>query len=152
MESSDAERIMFTSPAGYQMTKRTKRIQQLVVGLFAVLSLMVSSVASCACSHHEPVAESKKSCHETAHHDTDSQTADSQSIEETCFCIRPSDERSVKSESFKLKKLTPLLVETISLEPARAHVAVIDPELVSRKPFFGRVVYPSVLSRGPPAA
>jgi len=132
--------------------KFPRRIQQLAVGILAVLSLVVSSFAACACSHHEPVPAEEKSCHSSQHHDNDSRDVRSPGAEETCVCRQPFAERPVKSESFKLKKHTP----GISVIPALS-----DPDLLligdeapyaRLEPLNKEITFLPSLSRGPPAS
>lgn len=92
---------------GTIMNTAMRRIKQVTIGILAVLSLSVSSVAACMCSHHEPTTETEtRSCHgptKTSHH----QNTDSKKhsyFDESCTCLPPSANLSVKSEGFKLKK------------------------------------------------
>ena len=96
-----------TAAYTYEKMKRaTTRIRQLVIGIVAVLSLSVSSVAACACNHHLQSPTEELSCHgrsKKQHHDT----ADAPllpSAGETCACVRSAAKESVKAEAFKWKK------------------------------------------------
>lgn len=88
----------------------TRRARQTLIGILAVLSLCVSSVAACACSHHGQTSQPKKlSCHsepaaEITHDPDESDRPPGSSFDETCFCIQPSVKLSVKAEAFKYKK------------------------------------------------
>ena len=91
------------------------RIQQLVIGTLAVLSLSVSSVAACMCSHHEPSKQTEtRSCHGPAktHHDKATDQPKHSSFGENCNCVPRSANLSVKSEGFKLKKHVAAIAET----------------------------------------
>ncbi|MGQ0540716.1 MAG: hypothetical protein ACT4O9_02550 [Blastocatellia bacterium] len=51
-----------------KIAKQRKRIRQLSIGLVAVLSLFVSAVSACACSHHQPPKTAiENSCHGSIH-------------------------------------------------------------------------------------
>jgi hypothetical protein len=83
-----------------------KRIRQLLIGILAVLSMSVSSVAACACSHHDEAPKEKLSCHSKpkpphrkSHHASTKPAAG-----EGCDCAQLAPRASVKAEGFKLKK------------------------------------------------
>src|SRR5688500_9630439 len=95
------------------MRFRVTRIRQISIGILAVLSLFVSSVSACACSHHEQSSQpEQKSCHGAdAAPDkhlvspvVEPAIDSGPSFEETCFCIQPAIKLSVKGEGFKFKK------------------------------------------------
>jgi hypothetical protein len=93
-----------------------RRIQQIAIGILAMLSLSVSSVAACMCSHHEQSAPLEtRSCHgpTKAHHKTNKTESKHSSFSENCTCVPPSTNLSVKSEGFKLKKHPAAIAETI---------------------------------------
>ena len=92
-----------------------QRIRQLATGTLAILSLSVSSVAACMCSHHEPSKQTEtRSCHGPAktHHDKATDQPKHSSFGESCNCVRRSANLSVKSEGFKLKKHVGAVAET----------------------------------------
>jgi hypothetical protein len=67
------------------------RKKQIFVTLLAVLSLFVSAVSACACSHHEPVkAEVETSCHGTSNETTETSVqaeAKSRVLDANCSCF-----------------------------------------------------------------
>lgn len=92
-----------------------RRIQQITIGIVAMLSLSVSSVAACMCSHHKQSAPTEtRSCHGRAkqHHETSRTGPEHSSFSENCTCVPPSNNLSVKSEGFKLKKHAAAVAET----------------------------------------
>lgn len=134
------------------MRNATPRIRQLLFGILAVLSLSVSSVAACACSHHVQDRQPERSCHAAGpqkHHGSGTaQTAPS--FEESCVCLQKALKLSVKSEGFKLKKHPSVFAGGVELIKARFHseVASLTSDhsfLLWEASFIG-----SVSSRGPP--
>lgn len=49
------------------MGTTTHRRSQLLAAIVAVMSLFVSAVSACACSHHQPVKAEAGSCHSSSH-------------------------------------------------------------------------------------
>ena len=101
------------------MKPAMRRIKQLTIGLLAILSLSVSSVAACMCSHHEPSEKAEtRSCHGPAksHHAPTADTPEKHSrFSESCTCLPLSTDLSVKSEGFKLKKHAVAAAEVLDL-------------------------------------
>lgn len=136
------------------MRTATQRIRQLFIGILAVLSLSVSSVAACACSHHVQDPQPERSCHTTVpqeHHDDDA-VQTSPSFEEGCVCVQKAIKLSVKSEGFKLKKQLSVFAVGFPLTNPRSHSGIAslasDHSLrLLEKPFVG-----SLSSRGPPVS
>ena len=133
-----------------------KRIQQISIGILAALSLFVSSISACACSHHEQGPEPEtKSCHGTAvTPDKDSvvQHAGGSSVEENCFCIQQAAKLSVKAETFKFKKQVSAFAWALGEPYARFHSPI--PGLgYDRAPRIrlSRILS-SASSRGPPSS
>ena len=90
------------------MKRAVEKLQRFVIGSLAILSLCVSSVAACACDHHDSEPQPERSCHGTtpsAHHEKPSATP-GPSISENCNCVPIATKLSVKTEGFKLKKHT----------------------------------------------
>ena len=126
--------------------------------MLAILSMSVSSIAACACSHHGQAAEAEtKSCHSPAstspQHNSEETPVDSTgtSLGETCFCVRPALDTSVKAEAFKFKK-APLGSSTSpDLEPELFSSVVggqiLETSLVIRSKRFAG----SKSTRGPPS-
>lgn len=88
-------------------------LKQFVISLSALLSLFVSSVSACACSHHQAKPETESpSCH--AHpaksesgrnHDADAPETIRNSLSEAgCVCFQIAPKAFAKSETTKFKK------------------------------------------------
>src|SRR5687767_4733393 len=108
------------------MRKVTEKIQRIMIGLMAILSLTVSSVASCACTHHRQTVEPTKSSHAPARsHAYETAANNSPSLAESCICIQPVIRLSVKSEGFKLKKHPAVFFTQSQLQPGRFRAPVI---------------------------
>ena len=141
---------MLSLQADDNMVRGNRRIQQMAGAIIAALSLVVVSMAACSCSHHEPVADVKTSCHETQHRTSKPEDVGSRSIRETCFCVTRSNDLSVKSETFKLKKFAPWAAAAPSVEPAPDQPAAVIAYFTADNLPRGRIVDRSALSRGPP--
>ena len=136
------------------MRTATRRIRQLSIGILAVLSLSVSSVAACACDHHVSDPQTERSCHVTVpeeHHDDDAAQS-LPSFEESCACVQKAIKLSVKSEGFKLKKHPSIFSSGFVSAKPRFHPAIgsVGSEhslQLWEKPFVG-----SLSSRGPPVS
>ena len=64
------------------------RTKQLLVTVTAILSLFVSAVSACACSHHETVKVETESCHSSSHAaPAAEQSTDSNYVETDCNCL-----------------------------------------------------------------
>ena len=132
------------------MKRKTKRIMQLITGLFAVLSLSVSSVAACTCSHHQAAPEAKKSCHGTSHHQSQTENVGSPNVGQSCNCIQPTSERSVKSEPFKLKKQLPVFSANETIAAAEYSITSSDPVGHRASFLYSSFSLDGAHSRGPP--
>lgn len=134
------------------MRNATPRIRQLLIGILAVLSLSVSSVAACACSHHVDGPQPERSCHAAIpqkHHDNEAART-APSFEESCVCLQKAIKLSVKSEGFKLKKHPAVFAGGPELTTPRFHseIAFVTSDhsfLLWEASFIG-----SISSRGPP--
>ena len=139
------------------MRVRTQRIRQGLVSVLAILSMCASSVAACACSHHGQAQEDEtKSCHAPAspsalHHSEQTSVESGTSFRETCFCVRPSVDTSVKAEAFKFKKAPLGSSANPDLEPELFSSVVggqiLETSLVIRSKLFAG----SKSTRGPPS-
>ena len=134
------------------MRNATPRIRQLLIGMLAMLSLSVSSVAACACSHHVQDPQPERSCHAPVpqkHYDDDAvETA--ASFEESCVCVQKAIKLSVKSEGFKLKKQASTFVGVVELSKPRLHSTVALPASDDSFRHWERPFIGSISSRGPP--
>lgn len=67
------------------------RLKHSLVAVIAVLSLLVSAVSACACSHHDPAeAKVETSCHGTSHGkeaDASQALAESFQFDTSCNCF-----------------------------------------------------------------
>ena len=89
---------------------KNMKIRQLSLIFLALLSLFVSSVSACTCSHHqEKVEVDVSSCHQHSpeakaeqHHDTQSKKIQSIISETECCCIQPAPKVVAKSESLEI--------------------------------------------------
>ena len=125
------------------------RIQKIAIGILAVLSLSVSSVAACSCSHYGVETQSGKSCHGD-NHEKKEQDLRSPRIGESCVCVQPTTELSTKSESFKLKKLAPAFPGIVSVRERELSPTTILSNFRSRNPKYTSRLAASILPRGPP--
>ena len=87
---------------------KSVKFNQFVLSLLVVLSLFVSSVAACACSHHlEKSAAEPPSCHEhsaTAATEKKSETAQTTVSTTDCVCFQTAPKIIVKTENLKVDK------------------------------------------------
>jgi hypothetical protein len=128
------------------------RIQRIAIGILAVLSLSVSSVAACSCSHHGAETQPSKSCHGDSHekHQKKEQDLRSPRMGESCVCIQATTQLYAKSESFKLKKLAPAFPGIVSVRATEIRPTLIPDDFPSRSPLYTSRLVTSVLPRGPP--
>lgn len=124
------------------------RIRKIAIGILAVLSLSVSSVAACSCSHHGVETQSSKSCHGDNHKE-EQQDLKSPRMGESCVCIQPTTQLSTKSESFKLK-LAPAVPGMVSVGAREVILTTFSAEFPSRNPRYASRLVTSILPRGPP--
>ena len=124
-----------------------------MIGLMAVLSLAVSSVASCACTHHRQTSEPVRSCHSPAPSHAEEQAVDNKpSLAENCICVRPAIRLSVKSEGFKFKKHPAVFFTEAKLQPGRFRAPVVALALGLQPAIDECRFSPSTSSRGPPVS
>jgi hypothetical protein len=123
---------------------KSVRLKQFGLALCLTLSLFVSSISACTCSHHpEKVEVEAPSCHqhsETAkteqHHDSDSnENAQSLAPQDECCCLEPTPKVVAKAENIKIEKQK---LATVSLAPIE--IAVVS-QIVSVKSEFTRKFY-----------
>jgi hypothetical protein len=100
------------------------RLKQFAASFVVVLSLFVSSVSACACSHHQQVETVSSSCHghshstkaETHQHTTSLETAQALVSETECYCIQPAPRVFAKSENVKIEKQVSNLAQISPVE------------------------------------
>jgi|SRR5688500_3934005 len=135
------------------MRNATKRMQRVMIGLMAILSLTVASVASCACTHHRQEAEPTKSCHSAAvPHGHAPAANNSPSLDESCICVQPAIRLSVKSEGFKFKKHAAVFLTRSDIQPGRFRAPVIALALDLQSAIDESRFSPTTSSRGPPVS
>ena len=137
-----------------------KRLQQFAIGLLTVLSLLISSVEGCTCSHHEADGTSEPASHHR--HSEMSEAAESHDshVEDAnaclasdadCVCAVPASKFVAKPAGIKLKKQVP----TISIKTS-IRFAVVRQMDTARvdfvKPFYlSDSFYNLAPKRGPPS-
>jgi hypothetical protein len=138
------------------MLGEIKKSKQIAVGFLIVLSLLVSSVAACVCSHHaEKVETLNSSCH--AHSQAKQETASPEKVSrldsnDDCHCIQPAPRAFSKSETIKFAKQTAVL--PVSQVEIKAVSQIISGARVYfEKPFYlSDSFYNQKSPRAPPAA
>ena len=129
----------------------TVRIQRYAIGILAVLSLFVSSVSACACSHHAAEVQPEQSCHSTSGHHNKPKTAPTgHHVSESCVCILSANKLSVKAEGFKLKKNQTASVAETGVESARFYSAAPANSTTVDQRSYSSSFYNSAAARGPP--
>ncbi|MEQ1764512.1 MAG: hypothetical protein ABL984_15385 [Pyrinomonadaceae bacterium] len=66
---------------------RLLRTKHLVWTVTAMLSLFVSAVSACACSHHAPAKVEAESCHSSSHEALATEQANDAHFESDCSCF-----------------------------------------------------------------
>lgn len=98
-------------------------IKHYAASLLAVLSLFVSSVAACSCTHHQAKTETEvPSCHQTSHKSDNSQQKDSvqtnqsKAFDVSCVCFVQSAPKAPGSaENVKIQKQSALFTAKIDV-------------------------------------
>lgn len=122
---------------------KNQRLKQFAASFLVVLSLLVSSVAACSCSHHqEKVETAAPSCHQ---HSAENQSGEMHQSTETsatfdanddCVCAQSAPRIFAKSEVVKIQKqaatVSPYI--TISVE-LTARIDAVETSDYS-KPFY----------------
>jgi len=123
---------------------KSVRLKQFGLAFCLVVSLFVSSVSACTCSHHPEKVETEiSSCHghsENAqteqHHSADSnENAQSIVSQDECCCIEPAPKVVAKVENIKIEKQK---LAAFSLLPVE--IAFV-PQIISVKSEFSRKFY-----------
>jgi hypothetical protein len=138
------------------MLRGMKKSKQITVGFLIVLSLLVSSVAACVCTHHAEKAETQNSsCHE--HAETAQKTDSPEKVSaldsnDECHCIQPAPRVFSKSETIKFEKQA--AVSPLSQVEIKAVSSIVSPAVVYfEKPFYLSDSFYNLKSpRAPPAA
>jgi len=138
------------------MLREIKKSKRLAVGFLIVLSLFVSSVAACVCSHHaEKVETEVSSCHghsETAQETNSAEKVSKLDSNDECFCIQPAPRVFSKSETIKFEKQMAVLPLS-QVEIKTVSQIVSDSGGFFEKPFYLSDSFYNLKSpRAPPAA
>jgi hypothetical protein len=136
-----------------------KKTKQIAVGFFVILSLFVSSVAACVCSHHAEKAETNAaSCHE--HSEAKPETGSVEKVEKAqtfdsgdeCLCLQPAPRICSKSETLKIEKQAAALSFS-PVDISAASTVVSAGNVYFEKPFYLSDSFYNIKSpRAPPAA
>jgi len=136
------------------MMRKIQKSKQIAVGFLIILSLFVSSVAACVCSHHaEKVETQTASCHQHSETKTASVENVSQiNSSQECNCIEPAPRVFAKSETLKIEKQTAALPFS-SAEFKTVSTVLPAKEVFFEKPFYLSDSFYNIKSpRAPPAA
>lgn len=122
-----------------------RQTKQILVSLLAVMSLFVSAVSACACSHHSTgeTTEAAVSCHGATHSD-EHKTASAEKkpsganigVDCNCFVRVPVPAVSAKADSKKLNQSdTPACDDPVRFEiPRPEYIASLTVSFVSSEP------------------
>lgn len=123
------------------MKKCTQKLERIAIGLLIVLSLFVSSVAACVCSHHTENAPKIEvsSCH--SHPEAKKEDGSNEEgfasfdANEDCSCLQPTPRVYAKSETIKIEKQTTALSFS-GVEFKAISVILISENAYYEKPFY----------------
>jgi len=133
---------------------KARRSSQVLAGILAALSLCVSSVAACACTHHHPAAvqveTEQSSCHGPAHQagaasrqETPDEADERNGIDSSCECFMQAAPRaSIKNENLKVGKQamarTVTDPETVIVQVGASYVSngFYSPEIFVSDPYY----------------
>ncbi|HKP70068.1 MAG TPA: hypothetical protein VJV05_12345 [Pyrinomonadaceae bacterium] len=133
------------------MRTAVRKLWQISVGVMAILSLSVASVAACACSHHQAESEPRASCHSSSSHHKQKKTVPAgHHISQSCECVIAATKVSVKGEGFKLKKHAGASSATTAVKSARYYSPTPSTVTPSETSFYARSHYNTAGARGPP--
>ena len=139
----------------------TRRKMQIFPTLIAVLSLFVSAVSACACSHHEPVkpAVEKSSCHgpsdEQQTEEVVETTPEGAHLEADCNCfvktpvpgiIAKTDDKRVGAE----KRFDEPLILSTAFVPVITAATSLPPEFDPPDHGYKTALLSALPSRAPP--
>ncbi len=117
------------------------RTKQFGASFLIVLSLFVSSVAACICSHHtENVEVAAPSCHEHSETMPNHEMASDENIQqidsdEDCCCVQPAPRVFSKSETIKIEKQAAVL-PLMRIEIKAVSTIVSAENTYFEKPFY----------------
>jgi len=121
---------------------KSLKLKQFAISLLAILSLFVSAVLACTCSHHHSKHETETpSCHEhpaktvKARDAGTTETTETSISEAGCVCFQTAPKVFAKSETVKVKK------HAAAISNLAPPIVVSAPQIVSvridfTKPFY----------------
>lgn len=121
---------------------KSEKIKQFSVSILIVLSLFVSSISACCCSHHEKKAEIETpSCHGKTHEaekQNDAvETNDADFFNVPCECSSEfAPKVFAKSENVKIEKQTAKLADSINIESKEVLQEKSVAKIEFSKPFY----------------
>jgi hypothetical protein len=132
----------------------TRRLRQVVIGILAVLSLSITSVAACACSHHHEKPKEQSSCHGTGQkpHKPAADAPQANFLNESCVCVRSAVKELAKAEVFKLKKHQTAFAASVDVQPLRFSSLLLPDSVAEASAFHSGVSLAAASSRGPPVS
>lgn len=142
-----------------QADMKNVRLKQFGLALCLALSLLISPVSACACSHHHPEnAESEISSHhqhsEAAvhHHDSEADNA-AQSVtsQDECCCLETAPKVSAKSENIKIEKQKSAMLSLAPVEITFVSQTISVESAFTRKFYLTDSFYNLTPGRAPPA-
>lgn len=85
---------------------KNQRLKQFAASFLVVLSLFVSSVAACSCSHHQEKVETDAapSCHQHSAENLSAETSATFDATDDCVCAQSAPRVFAKSEVVKIEK------------------------------------------------
>jgi hypothetical protein len=121
---------------------KNRRLRQFSGSFLIVLSLFISSVSACVCSHHhtEKVEINTSSCHEHFDHKqnqdaTSSETVQTFDSDTECCCIQSAPRVFSKSETIKIEKQTAVLLFS------KIEIKAVSPVVSVENIYFERPFY-----------
>lgn len=140
------------------MTSKLYKWRKVAAGALAVLSLFVSTVAACACTHHHPEkvleAVETSSCHSESHETGVKKQEPSADhfADASCECILDAPSRVfVKSEKLKIEKQAIVsTIEDSDLEPVLKVTMYLSAGYYTPRIFVPDPFYNLTPGRAPP--
>jgi hypothetical protein len=137
---------------------KNQRLKQFAAGFLVVLSLFVSSVAACGCSHHQEKAETAQpSCHQ---HSAENQSGEMNPSPENsatfdandnCVCAQSAPRVFAKSEIVKIEKQAAAISPRITVSVAlTASISAVVTSYYSKPLYLSDSFYNIKSPRAPP--
>ena len=121
---------------------KSEKIKRFSASILVVLSLFVSSISACCCSHHQEKVETEvSSCHVQTHETEEKKDSanvdDKDSINVPCECFMESAPKVfAKSENVKIEKQTAKLTSLIHFEIKQVLHMVTGEKIEFSTPFY----------------